>query len=463
MDVVLDFDRAGTGANHAGTRRPVGFWLDQFVAACQCDSRTTALSFVACHPEIAADEHLVAALGYEEFCRASQAGESIDEEAFYSQFPDGGRLVKHHVSTHHYLRQHPSLMPGLQALPTSSEGPAPRSGKIEWPAPGETVGGFELVEVIGRGGYGRVYLAEELALGRRRVVVKMARGGAGEANTLGKLQHPNVVPIHSVSFDASRGLTLICMPYLGRVTLNDVVGRLLRSGRIPRLGRELLSLTDEAAGDPVCAPVAEPADTRIANASYVDAVMHLWLQMAEALDYTNVLGICHRDLKPSNVLIVGGGKPMLLDFNLSHDDKTAAPAPGWHAALHAPELVQMLADDANEAKVVDPRSDIYSLAVMVYELLSGEHPFGELTQRKVNVAASQDSMPASKVRHGLCESETPTSIRAWSRCWRVACRSTRTGVRSQPISWQTSYAFSRAGRDVPWLGFGVVAERSRRH
>ncbi|HET6881709.1 MAG TPA: serine/threonine-protein kinase, partial [Pirellulales bacterium] len=386
VDGVLDFDRAGTSADHSGSRLPVGFWFDQFVAACERDRRTTALSFVACHPEIATDEHLVAALGYEEFCWRLQAGERIDEEAFYAQFPDGGRLVKHHVCTHHYLSEHPSLMPGLQALPTRTEGTAPRSRKINWPVPGETVGGFELVEILGRGAFARVYLAEELALGRRRVVVKMAPGGDREANTLGKLQHPNIVPIHSVSFDASRGLTLICMPYLGRVTLHDVVGRLVGCGEVPRLGRELLSLMDEAAGE----PAAEAADARIANGSYVDAVMHLWLQMAEALDYTNILGICHCDLKPSNVLIAGGGKPMLLDFNLSHDDKAVAPRLAGTLRYMAPELVRMVAEDANEAQEINPRSDIYSLAVMVYELLSGEHPFGELTHRKANAAAARE-------------------------------------------------------------------------
>src|SRR6185369_8619704 len=91
--------------------------------------------------------------------------------------------------------------------------------KIElctWPEPGEQFLGFELLEDLGSGSFARVYLARQPELGDRLVALKVAQHGAREAQTLGRLRHPNIVPVHSIDTDPTTGLTAVCMAYLGR-------------------------------------------------------------------------------------------------------------------------------------------------------------------------------------------------------------------------------------------------------
>ena len=85
-----------------------------------------------------------------------------------------------------------------------------------WPRPGQFYAGFQLGRELGQGSFARVYLAREPALGDRPVVVKVTRHGCAEAETLGRLQHPHVVPVFSVRRNADTGLTAICMPLRAR-------------------------------------------------------------------------------------------------------------------------------------------------------------------------------------------------------------------------------------------------------
>lgn len=345
----------------------------------------TAARFVAAHPEIVGNARLRGILTYEEFCQRRESGESADSQMFYEQLADDVEAQKI-FQLHEFLRRlspdgHP-VLEGLQGGPTVVID-RPRAAARVWPKPGDVLGGFELIAVLGRGGFAHVYLAEELALGRRQVVIKASVGGGHEAGTLGKLQHPNIVPVFSVSDDAESGLTLICMPFLGRVTLNHVLDKLFDASRQPRSGHELVDAIRFA--DPVGqAELARSIDRRLSKRSYVDAVVHMGAQLADALEYTNQKGICHRDLKPSNVLIDASGKPMLLDFNLSYDEQVISR--GWGGTLRymAPELVTRVFDRSTKELKVDPRSDLYSLAVMLYELLTGVHPFGGVPEEAMS-------------------------------------------------------------------------------
>src|SRR5438093_5080749 len=97
------------------------------------------------------------------------------------------------------------------------------AASVVWPLPGEEFLGFRPTEELGRGAFSRVFLAEELALGNRSVVVKVSRLSGLEPRALGRLRHPHIVPVHSVGVDERTGLTLICMPFLGRATLCDLL------------------------------------------------------------------------------------------------------------------------------------------------------------------------------------------------------------------------------------------------
>jgi serine/threonine protein kinase len=366
------------------TKRPhepaheTGFWVDRFVEEWRLDPTLTTMSFCRRYPQLEADLRLLTVIGYEEFCQRTEAGEELGA-AFLQQFPDGGEGLRELIGIHAYAGGHSSFLPGLLKLPSALLDHLSESSQSEWPEPGETVAGFHLLELMGTGGSARVYVAEELALGRRKVVVKVSRVSTAEAHTLGRLRHPNIVPVYSVSVDAHRKLTLICMPYLGRTTLNDVLGRMFDGGRPPRFGKDLLAAIADheslAVDESPAADVGAGADVQLAGGSYVDAVVHLGAQMAEALSYTHRQNICHRDLKPSNVLLDRSGKPLLLDFHLSSPE--GAQGRHWGGTLYymAPEAVKQVMD-GGDAPAADPRSDIYSLGVVLYGLLCGEGPFG---------------------------------------------------------------------------------------
>src|SRR5439155_9925527 len=110
--------------------------------------------------------------------------------------------------------------------------------------------------------------------------------------------------------------------------------------------------------------------------TYVDAILWIVGRLAEGLAHAHDRGILHRDLKPANVLLTDDGQPMLLDFNLSEDCKlrghAAAARVGGTLPYMSPEQLAAFSD---RGRVVDARSDLYSLGLILYELLAGRSPF----------------------------------------------------------------------------------------
>ena len=238
---------------------------------------------------------------------------------------------------------------------------------------------FDLTAEIGRGAFGRVFLATEPALGGRQVVVKVAPHGGGEAEIIGRLRHPNIVPIYSLQEDDTTGLAAFCMPYLGQATLCDVLDQSFLAGRPPPRARAILDAVAAVNCDLDSRESPSPARI-LRQGSYVDGVIHLAAQLADALAHSHGRGIYHRDLKPSNVLMTPEGRPLLLDFNLSIDSRLAAWKVGGTLPYMAPEELANLCRQDVESHVprYDPRSDVFSLGVIVYELLTGKLPFGAI-------------------------------------------------------------------------------------
>lgn len=272
------------------------------------------------------------------------------------------------------------------------------------PAPFPKVGmkflGFHLIEELGRGAFGRVYLAEQGDLAARRVALKVAREMFSESQTLAQLQHTNIVPIYS--FHRVGSFQAVCMPYFGRVTLADVLQNITRQHRLPSSGRELRSTVNKRLenstygplpassvklGDACAAPMVTPIPAlasaatdgwkRIEELSYVEAVLLLGAQIVDGLAHAHQRGVLHRDLKPANVLLTDEGRPMLLDFNLADDAKARGDGEraqvGGTLPYMAPEHLAAFASHGLSGPV-DERSDLFSFGIVLYELLTGTKP-----------------------------------------------------------------------------------------
>jgi tetratricopeptide (TPR) repeat protein len=306
---------------------------------------------------------------YEEFCRRREAGEDLDPDAFCDGFPTIADSLRKVLNVLCVAEAHADLV----CLPEEA-----------WPRPGDFYLGLRLERELGRGGFARVFLATEPALGDRQVAVKVAYRGNAEARTLGRLGHRNVVPVHSIKEDEATGLTAVCMPYLGSATLLDVLNR-VRSGAGPlpekALPEQASAILDIIHSRPGVASWESDVDPALCKGPYVGAIIHLGAQLADALAYVHERGILHRDLKPSNVLLTPEGRPMLLDFNLALDRAVDRHRLGGTLPYMAPEHLRatfLAVSDKEEDTVppVDERSDLFALGVILYELLAGFHPFG---------------------------------------------------------------------------------------
>ncbi|MDO8667240.1 MAG: serine/threonine-protein kinase, partial [Gemmatimonadales bacterium] len=203
---------------------------------------------------------------------------------------------------------------------------------------------YEIVRLLGRGGMGAVYLARERAL-ERLVAIKvlppdMATDAESrerfrrEARTAAKLTHPNIVPLHT--FGEAEGMLYFVMGYVRGESLGE---RMHREGKLP------------------------PEDVR-----------RILGELADALDYAHRQGVIHRDIKPDNVLLEDeSGRPMLTDFGVAKARATGATLTEAGAVVGTPHY--MSPEQASGARDLDGRSDLYSLGIMGYAMLSGRLPF----------------------------------------------------------------------------------------
>ena len=343
-------------------------------------------------PQLTECKSVVLDLAYEEFCRQADAPSALEPQEFAARFP---------TIQHSLMR----LLEFDQLLQNDSQLYS-RFVNLSWPEVGENFLDFQLDEELGRGSFSRVFLARETNLGGRSVVAKVCRRGIEEAKFLGQLDHPHIVPVHSVRTDENTGLTVICMPYLSRATLCDVLNTAIVDGQPQQSGSVVLDAIQQANGDSLPPPRRDRS--RLENATYVEAVTRIAWELADGLVFTHGLGICHSDIKPSNVLLSPTGTAMLFDFNLSFDSDTGALSLGGTLPYMAPEQLDLLIklDSADEQNPVDdPGSveqalhasgDIYSLGVTLYELLTGKLPFGVRARNESVEQTARDLYEARK-------------------------------------------------------------------
>ncbi|MBX3162449.1 MAG: serine/threonine protein kinase [Deltaproteobacteria bacterium] len=211
----------------------------------------------------------------------------------------------------------------------------------------ERIGNCRIVEEVASGGMAVVYRAVQDPLGRT-VAIKALKSSAAteenvatrferEAKSLAMLQHENI--IHVYDFHRERGALFIVMEYVQGIDLYDL---LEKSGRLP-----------------------------------YDVAAIIAVQVARALDYVHYRGIVHRDIKPANVMLSRAGGVKVMDFGIARDtsfgDLTEAGTGIGTPAYMSPE--QVLGDK------LDARSDIFSLGVVLYQMVTGKKPFVEDEKR----------------------------------------------------------------------------------
>jgi hypothetical protein len=220
-----------------------------------------------------------------------------------------------------------------------------------------TVPGFEIIRELGSGGFATVYLARDLALSRL-VALKVSRLEGEERRALARLEHAHVVRIYSETRNT------IVMQYVPGGTFAD----LLRERR-PSFGEALDRLPAEgAAFDPAALRDRE----KLERLSFGEGVLHVMLQLLDALEHAHRQRVLHLDVKPANILVSPYGRAYLVDFNISMRDGEAR---GWGGTpgFMPPE---------QEARgKVDERADLYALARVIERAKTGVPGIEEVLAR----------------------------------------------------------------------------------
>ncbi|MEX2169002.1 MAG: protein kinase [Pirellulales bacterium] len=323
---------------------------------------------IAQHPQILRDRSVLLNLAIEEYKERSDDASELDLHGYCERFHRFGSSIQQSIlrqlETQRYLDAHPELLELF--------------GEPVWPELREPFGDFLVLEELGRGAIARVYLCRQSELGNRAVVVKATPFSSAEAHVLGRLNHPNIIPIHSIGQVPEHSLNYLCMPFCGRSTLVDVL-ELAFAGELPRHGdvvlraaRRWTTRADELAHNGHVRP-----QRRASCGTYVGAVMALGIDIAEALDHAHQQSILHGDIKPSNILLTPDGRPLLMDFNLSVDFTDSVGLRGGTLPYMPPEHLQQLQTRSaatTEPEKFDARCDIYSFGALLYELLGGVTP-----------------------------------------------------------------------------------------
>jgi serine/threonine protein kinase len=285
----------------------------------------------------------------------------------------------------------------VQRLRTA--GLPPLAGPAGGAAP--QIAGYEILGELSRGGQGVVFRALQKST-KREVALKILREGPfaapsarrrfeREIELAASLQHPHLVTIFDSGATAD-GRRFFVMDYVHGLALDRYL-----SARLPGLPVKLA----------------------------------LFSKICHAVNYAHQRGIIHRDLKPSNILVSADGEPHILDFGLARQVAEADAAALTTTGLVAGTLPYMSPEQARGLPDgVDVRSDVYSLGVMLYEMLVGTYPY-PVTGDVVQVLRHIAETPPSRLRRG-------SAARPWPRSATAAIRPPASWVGTSTTTWRMS-------------------------
>ena len=250
------------------------------------------------------------------------------------------------------------------------------------------LGRYEIVAELGRGNMGAVFRARDPKIDRT-VAIKTIAVPAGaakdiehyrqrffrEAQAAGRLSHPGIVTIYDVGEDEAAHTPFIVMECVDGESLDRLVAA-APSGALPR-------------------------------ASALELVQHI----AEALDYAHAQGIVHRDIKPANIMVTAAGLPKIADFGIAKLALVETTMPGQIVGTPA-----YMSPEQLNGKAVDGRSDLFSLGVIAYWLLTGIKPFDGDTLTEICVqVVTKDPMPPSQIAPGVSQDHDYVLSRALAK------------------------------------------------
>ncbi|MEU8897675.1 serine/threonine-protein kinase [Nocardia sp. NPDC048505] len=255
---------------------------------------------------------------------------------------------------------------------------------------GQQIDDFDLLTGLGSGAFARVFLARQRSM-QRLVAVKISADHGTEPQTLAQLDHDYIVRVFdqrlldSGSDGAARRLRLLYMQFLPGGTLLGVLRWVRATPPAERSGRLLLDAVDAAMEEKgEIRPTDSSVRAEIAALTWPETVAWLGRRLAEALHYASEHGVLHRDVKPANVLLTAEAVPKLADFNISFSRNVEGTSPvayfGGSLAYMSPEQLEAChPGKGRSAADLDTRADIYSLGVVLWELLTGAKPFDDIT------------------------------------------------------------------------------------
>jgi Tol biopolymer transport system component len=234
---------------------------------------------------------------------------------------------------------------------------------------GRVLSHYKILEQIGRGGMGEVFLAEDTSLDRKVALKVLPEALSSneercqrferEAKAVAALNHPNIVTIHSV--EEAEGVHFITMELVRGKRLSEI---------LPRGGLAL------------------------------PRFLELAIPITEGVSAAHEQGITHRDLKPDNIMVTDTGQPKILDFGLAKLGLETVASPGSELPTEAMTgegrivgTVSHMSPEQAEGKAVDHRSDIFSLGVVFYEMLTGRRPFRGDSPTSVLSSILKDTPP----------------------------------------------------------------------